>query len=421
MSDYLAVGGVTAILKWLLTNNLTAGGPNTVLTTTSAITAVSPDLIEIGNNEEPQLNLFMYYVSLNPALRNLDLPSYDAAGHRVGNPPLALNLHYLVSAYGSTQAAQLAAEILLGWAMKVFHDNPVVPSQTVQDALSALAAQSSAGAKLVSASTLAGQFEHIRITPETLTTEEIYRLWPAFQAPYRPSSAFQVSVVVIQDTSMVTSGPPVRHRRLVALPLQSPVITAISPAMATAGQVLTITGANFLGQAVTDTLVCFDHGDQACPSVLRGDLLKVTLPGNLQAGTRMARVQRLVTFPGEPKPRRGFTSSPVPFQLLPTIQIQDDSPIQATHGGPLTLTVSPPVGRTQQVTVYLGDQGVPVPTPPPGAPATSATVTVAVPADIPVTGTTPGAGVPIRVEVDGASSLLTQQAGGQWTPLVQVT
>ena len=419
MSDYLAVGGVTAVLKWLLTNDLTAGGPNAVLTSASGITAVSPDLIEAGQNEEPQLNLFMYYVALNPALRNLDLPSYDAAGRRVGNPPLALNLHYLVSAYGSTQAAQLAAEILLGWAMKVFHDNPVVPAQTIQDALAALATQSSAEAKLVSASTLAGQIEHIRITPEALTTEEIYRLWPAFQASYRPSSAFQVSVVVIQDTAALTSGPPVRHRRLVALPLQSPVITAISPAMATAGQVLTITGANFLGQAVTDTLVSFDNAATAAPSVLRGDLLKVTLPGSLQAGTRMARVQKLVTFPGEPAPRRGFTSSPALFQLLPAIQ--DASPIQATHGSPLKLTVSPPVGRTQQVTVYVGDQGIPVSAPLPGAPAASPTVTVAIPADIPATGTAAGAGVPIRVEVDGASSLLTQQAGGQWAPLVQVT
>jgi Pvc16 N-terminal domain/IPT/TIG domain len=420
MSDYLAVGGVTAVLKWLLTNDLTAAGPNTVLTSASGITAVSPDLIEVGNNEEPQLNLFMYYVSLNPALRNLDLPAYDAAGNRVSNPPLALNLHYLVSAYGSTQTAQLAAETLLGWAMKVFHDNPVVPPQKIQDALSSVAATTSAAAKLVSASTLAGQFEHIRITPEALTTEEIYRLWPAFQAPYRPSSAFQVSVVVIQDTTMVTSGPPVRHRRIVALPLQSPVIAAISPAMATAGQVLTITGTNFLGQAITDTLVCFDNAAQASPTVLRGDLLKVTLPGNLQAGTRMVRVQRQVTFPGEAQPRPGFTSSPAPFQLLPTIQ--DASPIQATHGSSLTLTVNPPVGRTQQVTVYVGDQGIPVPVPLPlpGAPASSAAVTVTVPADIPVTGVAAGDGVPIRVEVDGASSPLTQ-AGGQWTPLVQVT
>ena len=274
MSDYLAVGGVTAILKWLLTHNLTATGPNTVLTSASAITALSPDLIEVGQNEEPQLNLFMYYVSLNPALRNLDLPSYDAAGNQVGNPPLALNLHYLVSAYGSTQTTQLSAEALLGWAMQVFHDNPVVPPQTIQDALSAVATQTSAAAKLVSASDLAGQFEHIRITPEALTTEEIYRLWPAFQAPYRPSSAFQVSVVVIRDTTTVMSGPPVRHRRIVALPLQSPVIAAISPAMATAGQVLTITGTNFLGQAVTDTAVSFDNATQVFPGVLRGDLLR---------------------------------------------------------------------------------------------------------------------------------------------------
>jgi hypothetical protein len=182
--------------------------------------------------------------------------------------------------------------------------------------------------------------------------------------------------------------------------------------------VLTITGANFLGQAVTDTLVSFDNATAVSPSVLRGDLLKVTLPGSLQAGTRMVRVQRQVTFPDEAKSRPGFTSSPTPFQLLPTIQ--DTSPIQATHGSPLLLTVDPPVGRTQQVTVYLGDQGVPVPTPLPGAPATSAAVTVPVPADIPVTGTAAGDGVPIRVEVDGASSPLTQ-AGGQWTPLVQVS
>ena len=146
----------------------------------------------------------------------------------------------------------------------------------------------------------------------------------------------------------------------------------------------------------------------------------MTLPGNLPAGTRMVRVQRMVTFPGETQPHPGLTSSPVPFQLLPAIQ--DTSPIQATHGSSLVLTVSPPVGRTQQVTVYVGDQGIPVPAPPPlpGTPAASPTVTVPVPADIPLTGTAAGAGVPIRVEVDGASSPLTQ-AGGQWTPLVQVT
>jgi hypothetical protein len=418
MSDYLAVGGVTAVLRWLLANALSSGGPSTVLTSASSITAVSPDLIAAGADEEPQLNLFMYYVSLNPALRNLELPYRDAAGNPVSNPPLALNLHYLVSAYGSSQGGQLTAEILLGWAMKVFHDNPVVPADTIQEALTALAGQSSAEAKLVSASTLAGQLEHVRITPESLTTEEIYRLWPAFQAPYRPSSAFRVSVVVIQDTDMVSAALPVRHRRLVALPMQSPVISAVSPVMASVGQLFTLTGANFLGQSLADTAVSID-GTTVPTALVQGGLIRLWLPTSLQAGTRLVRVQRMVTFPGETTPRRGFTSSPVPFQLLPTIK--DSSPVQATHGASLTLAVSPPVGRAQQVTVYFGDNAVPVPARLPTAPATSATLTLAVPAGLPVTGTGAGAGVPIRVEVDGASSALNPQAGGGWAPVVQVT
>ena len=135
MSDYLAVGGVSAVLQWLLTNALTSGGPTTVLSSPQPVTAISPDLITTGANEQPQVNLFMYYVSLNPALRNLDLPSRNGSGAEISNPPLALNLHYLVTAYGSKQ---FAAEILLAWAMKVLHDNPVVPSATIQQALGAL-------------------------------------------------------------------------------------------------------------------------------------------------------------------------------------------------------------------------------------------------------------------------------------------
>ena len=50
------------------------------------------------------------------------------------------------------------------------------------------------------------------------------------------------SVVVIQDTDMVAAALPVQHRRLVALPMQSPVISAVSPAMASVGQLLTLTG-----------------------------------------------------------------------------------------------------------------------------------------------------------------------------------
>ena len=224
MSDYRPSRGMSAVLCWLLSTALTDGGPTTILGATPGITAVSPDLITTGANEQPQVNLFMYYVSLNPALRNLDLPSSNAQGARLSNPPLALDLHYLVTAYGSTQ---FDPEILLAWAMKVFHETPVIASQTIQAALNELGKppQANTEAGLISLGTLADQVEHIRITPEALTAQEICQLWTAFQAAYRPSAALQVSVVVIQDTQPFTSNRPVRHRVVTALPMQTPVIS----------------------------------------------------------------------------------------------------------------------------------------------------------------------------------------------------
>ncbi len=415
MSDYLAVGGVSAVLCSLLSTALGSGGPTTILGPTPGITATSPDLIPTGANEQPRLNLFMYYIGLNPALRNLGLPSSNAQGTRLSNPELALDLHYLVTAYGSTQ---FDPEILLAWAMKVFHDTPVVPSQTIQAALDGLAQQHqpSTEASLISGSRLAEQIEHLRITPEVLTTEEIYRLWTSFQTAYRPSTAFQVSVVVIKDTQAFTSNLPVQARTVTAQPLQAPVVTSVSPVMIAAGQVLTITGSNFLGSSPADTVVAFAAGAGEPAGTVRadavqGNLIRVTLPTTLAAGTRMVRVQRMISFPGSAVPHQGFSSGPVPFQLIPMIQV----PVPpAMPGSPLTFTVSPDVGRAQRATLYIGDHAIPIDERPVGGPASSATITFPIPADI-RSGT-----YPIRVEVDGAPSALTPSGSGQFTPHVQV-
>ena len=411
MSDYLAAGGVSAVLCSLLTTALTNGGPSTILgSSPPGITANSPDLITTGNGEHPRLNLFMYYASLNPALRNLDLPSTDSGGGRLSNPPLALNLHYLLTAYGSSQ---FDPEILLAWAMQVFHETPVVPRQTIQDALTNLLSQSSPEAKLIGTSTLANQIEHIRITPETLTTEEIYRLWTAFQTHYRPTTSYQVSVVVIQSTQSYTSNLPVQRRSLVALPLQSPVIENLTPSMVAVGQVLTINGSNFVGDSAANTLVSFDFGAGINPDTLQGNCIRVTLPPNLQAGTRTVRVERLVTFPSSSTPHSGFNSSPAPFQLIPTITTA--SPLAATQGASLVVGISPPVGRTQRAVLYIGDGAIPIDERPVTDPATSTTLTFPIAKDFPL-GT-----FPIRIEIDGAQSKLTPNSTGQFLPQVKVS
>lgn len=411
MSDYLAVGGVTAVLRSLLTTALTSGGPSTLLgSSSSGVTALSPDLIKTGPDEQPQVNIFMYYASLNPALRNIGMPSMSAQGAKLSNPPLALNLHYLVTAYGSNQ---FDPEILLGWAMQVFHETPVVPRSIIQAALTGLLAHVNPENQLIAGSTLPNQVEHIRITPEALTTEEIYRLWTAFQTNYRPTTSYQVSVVVIQDTQSFTSNLPVQKRTVTALPLQPPVIDAVSPSSIAAGQVLTITGSNFLGDSPADTLVSFDFSPGIAPDTVQGNVVRITLPATLLAGTRTVRVLRTITYPGSTVPHPGFSSSPARFQLIPTIQ--GASPFAAKLGTPFTVTLSPTAGSTQRATLHIGDNAISIDERPTTGPAFSTTLIFPIPATL-ATGL-----FPLYIEIDGAKSKLTPNSSGQLLPQVQVS
>src|SRR5262245_21071190 len=158
-----------------------------------------PDKVVHQNGVEvTQLNLFLRQVSPNVGWRNEGLPSRDGAGRtRLSNPPLALNLHYLISSYG---AEPLHAEILLGYAMQLLHENPAIPRDAVRNALAQAADPNlilPPALQSLANSGLADQVEQLRITPEFLNTEDISKFWTATLAHYRPCAAYQVSVVLI--------------------------------------------------------------------------------------------------------------------------------------------------------------------------------------------------------------------------------
>ena len=213
MSNALALAGVTAVLKDLLDNGLidqsitsAVGGPVTVST-------LAPDRIETGENEAARLNLFLYQVQPNAALRNVELPSRNGHGRRLTNPPLALDLQYLLTAYG---AQDFEAEILLGYAMQLLHETPVLGREAIR---TSLAQPSPVGDGLLppavgalAASDLADQVEQVKVLLNPLGTDELTRLWGAFQARYRPSAAYLVSVVLIEGQAPVRSPLPVLSR-----------------------------------------------------------------------------------------------------------------------------------------------------------------------------------------------------------------
>lgn len=422
MSDFFAVGGVSAVLKWILSNSLSTAGLHTALGATAGVSVLAPDRLPTGNAEQPQLNLFMYYASLNGSYRNAEFPALDDQGRRLSNPPLPLNLHYLVSAYGKNE---FDSEILLAWAMQWFHENPVIARKTIQDSLAAMAASPGATSEMqaIAATTLANQFELLKITPEALSNEEISKLWMAFSTHYRPTASYQVSVVLVQETQPVKSNLPVQLRNVKALPWQSPIIDTLLPNIIGAGETLTIAGRNFLGDAVSDTLITFDEDPGLTPDTIGPTVIRIKVPGSLRAGVHTVRVVRNVQFGVATDPHPGFSSSPAPFLLVPTIT--DPTPVAATVGTNLTIHLSPAVERTQRATLLIGDFGIEIDARPTSAPAASTSLVFPLPADTPHTH--PATAVPLRVQVDTAQSRLTLDTNsmsptfGQFLPQIKVT
>jgi hypothetical protein len=211
MSSALAIAAVTASLKDLLNNGLINHDLSSI--GSFSITAQPPDRITTGQTENNQLNLFLYQVTPNSGWRNMGLPSRDSVGARVSNAPLALDLHYLLSAYG---AQDFNAEILLGYAMQLLHENPVLTRAQLRIALGPTSPVDGSmvpgpfGPKV--AIDLADQVELLKITPAFLNSDDLSKLWTAMQARYRPSMAYLVSVVLIQSEVGALSPPPVLKR-----------------------------------------------------------------------------------------------------------------------------------------------------------------------------------------------------------------
>ena len=109
MTTSLGIAATTAVIRALLQNAIPSADLNSVLGSID-VSALPPDRIDLST-ETSRLNLFMYQARPNPGWCNTDQPSHDFTGRRLTNPPLSLDLSYLLSAYG---AKDFHGEILLG-------------------------------------------------------------------------------------------------------------------------------------------------------------------------------------------------------------------------------------------------------------------------------------------------------------------
>src|SRR5262249_33114494 len=119
MSDYRAVQGVTTTIKNILDKFMFLNRTGVAEADRVKITAKLPD----QETEGKRVNLFLYHISECPYLSNQDLPG-AANPSEYGFPPLSLDLHYLLTAYGSNdEDDQYEAHQILGDAMRTLRDH----------------------------------------------------------------------------------------------------------------------------------------------------------------------------------------------------------------------------------------------------------------------------------------------------------
>jgi hypothetical protein len=415
MTTALGIAGVTAALRDLLTEGIINHNVSGVLGTTVSVSVLPPDRVVPANGTEPsQLNLFLYQVTPNPGWRNEGLPSRDAAGRRLTNAPLALNLHYLLSAYSG---GDLNAEFLLGYAMQWLHETPVLTREMIRTALTPSPLPGTPLERALEASGLADQVELIKITPEYLNTEEMSKLWTATQSHLRPTAAYVASVVLIEAGAPVrlplpvlTRGPvdPVsqRDRGVVveaALEPPLPTLEAVTPAggqpVARLGEIIGLTGHHLDGAGRT-VLLGNDRFaiDQSIAALLTGGggLLQFMIPVVQAADFPVGvyRVSARMVRPGETGPRE---TNRLAVTIAPEIT---GLPINVVRDGAgtasFTLSFHPALRAGQSVALVLGQQEY---SPQPFvAPTTSLAFVIA---DAPVA---PPPGLLARLRVDGIDS-----------------
>jgi hypothetical protein len=367
MSNALSIAAVTATLRNLLDQGLIDAGEAGVIVTTRP-----PDRARNGTNGN-QVNLFLYHTAINPAWRNMDVPWRVKPGES-GHPPLPLNLYYLINAYAGeneddivTDTTQLLGNHrLLGLAMSILHDHPVLHAKEIMANLPSQDQQDYPY----------DQVENVRITPQPLSLEEITKIWTGFQTEYRLSAAYEVSVVLIESTRPRRAPMPVLRRGSEDRGVETllgpfPAIEEVRRPPGARygfqlGDPLEILGRNLGGEGVR---VRFTHPllpvDQfLTPKPTRtAEKLELDLPPHDDAAAQadwaagFYRVMAVIERVGDP----ARTSNAVPLSLSPRLTGISPNPAARDGSGAVTLTLqcSPRILPDQRARLLLGEREIP--------------------------------------------------------------
>lgn len=376
MSTALRIAAVTQVLKDLLNDGLINNDVSGITQNNITVTALSPDKIQTGDGTEvSSLNIFMYQASYNQGWRNIGLPSINSNGERITNPPLAIDLHYILTAYG---ASELHTDILLGMGMKFFHENPILSRELIAEATEQVQVGNDGNSlpeslSFLSQSFLANQIELVKIIPEVFTIDEISKLWTALGAKYRPTAAYKATVVLIESEKPAKAGLPVKERNIYVKPINTPYIENILSQSAIgqpiseqqkilSGYRLILRGYNLLNEKVEVNIDGETIDASISEQKSNNSEISFTLPIALPAGMHNVKVVHPILIGTPPEPRKWVNSVPKLFTLSPRIanNISVNNKTINTEGlvsATISTSIEPMIHPGQKLFLLLNEYG----------------------------------------------------------------
>lgn len=388
MSNFLAIATVTETLHQLLQATVQQDVPG------ATVTMVRPE-DDANGNQGARINVYLFRVTPNAALRNSDLPLRRPNSALQERPRVALDLHYLFTFFGNE--GQLEPQRLLGSAVRTLHANAIVTRQMITDVLGSTAFNFLAPSNLVE------QPELVKLTPAPLSLDDLSKIWSVFfQTRYALSVVYEATVVLIEGDETPLTALPVKRRNLQVLPFRNPRIDRVRNATGhndpiLAGDTVIVEG-NRLEGDVTNLRI---GGHVVTPNSIGDSAISVTLTspplpaGGLRAGVQGIQVVQQVLFGTPSDPHRGFESNVAPFVMRPIVTAV------SVAGNQVTVTVVPPVRSGQRIALLLNQRLGVSPAAhafslPPAAADTSTPIFT-------VSGITAGSYF-VRVQIDGAES-----------------
>jgi hypothetical protein len=340
-----------------------------------------------GNDAPPRkVQLFLYQVSPNAALRNMDLPTRDSAGERIAQrPQIALDLHYLFSFYGDDE--KLEPQLLMGEVMRDLHARPLLTRPTIASIINNIG--DADRKQIIQDSEIGSSIELVKLTPSVLSLDDMFKLWSVFsQTPYVLSVAYQAAVVLIEAEEQAQTALPVLQRGkddrgVETLLAPFPVIEEVyfglpadkeavprplSYPSARLDSVLILRGQNLAGEEVrvrfTHQRLPVSREEEIAAGEATGEEIRVSIPGNQATANTdwAAGLYSVKAFIRKSGDDREYVSNEMPITFSPEVtNIAPPNPIAPDGNGDvaLTITCKPEVLPEQSAVLLLADREVP--------------------------------------------------------------